>query len=188
MGLRHAEKHTNRTRSRLFRTTGKRQLLWDVHTGRGNYLSVWIRFSRLATIFLWNEFGLRSLFRTVNGQMVGRRVTNNLKCFQSSGHVLIWGNRAKYAKENNTKPVSILLVPAGIGSGCLPNRSPNLTASAKSISVYLLAPTFHTYGNAKPTSITLTDLYECNVQAVHVASAIGLYEAEIKIPKFFTSI
>jgi len=63
-----------------------------------------------------------------------------LKCFESSGHVLILGNRAKYAKENNIKPFSIFLVPAGVGNGCLPNTSPNLTSSSKSISVSLSAP------------------------------------------------
>jgi len=80
-------------------------------------------------------------------------VTQSLKCSQNNGHVLIWGDRAKYAKENNIKPVTIFLVSDEIGSGYLPNTSPNLTSSAKSISVYLLAPTFHTYGNAKQTSI-----------------------------------
>jgi len=87
--------------------------------------------------------------------MVGRRVTNSLKCSQNNGHVLIWGNRAKYVKENNIKPVSIFLVSAEIGSGYLPNTSPNLTSSANSISVYLLAPMSHTYGNAKQTSIAV---------------------------------
>jgi hypothetical protein len=32
------------------------------------------------------------------------------------------------------------------------------------------------------------ELSECNVQLVLMASAIGLHEAEIKMPKFFTNI
>jgi len=54
---------------------------------------------------------------------------------------------------------------------------------------------FHTYGNATQTSIKFgmgnlyrKELSECNVQLVRMASAIGLHEAEIKMPKFFTNI
>jgi hypothetical protein len=127
--------------------------------------------------------------------MVGGRVTDSLKCFQNSGHVLIWGNRAKYAKENNIKLVSIFLVPADNGSGCLSNTSPNLTSSAKSISVDLLAPAINKNGNAKQTSIAfvtgnlhLKELCECSVQVGRIAPAIGIHKAEIKMPKFLTNI
>jgi len=96
--------------------------------------------------------------------------------------------------KKNIKPVSLFLVPAGNGSGCLTNTSPNLTTLAKSISVYLSAPTFHAYGNTKQTSVTFgmgnrhrKELYEYNVQLVLVVSAIGLQEAGIKIPKFVTN-
>jgi hypothetical protein len=82
-------------------------------------------------------------------------VTNNLKYCQISGHVLIWGNRAKCGNENSIKPVSII-VSAGNGTGCLPNTNPNVTASAKSVSVYLSASTFHTYRNAKGISVTFS--------------------------------
>jgi hypothetical protein len=67
----------------------------------------------------------------------------------------MWGNRAKYENEISIKTVSIIVL-AGIGSGCLPNTSPNVSASAKSISIYLSASTFHTYKNAKQISIAFS--------------------------------